>query len=85
MTIDLDELIERLEELRDESDERIKVQVAIQPNLPLVGDVVDVHLSSATGEPVVYIASRADGYLAGAVGSELRTRGWELWRPSYSS
>jgi len=54
----LNELIERLEEIRDEASGDIQILGAFQPNYPLVADVaaVTTFLSEDADESGVYIA-----------------------------
>lgn len=83
----LDELLERLGELRD-SDEagRLPVRVAWQPTYPLFGSVVAVVVSELgpdespeTGDNAVYLAggNESAGYLPEAIAQRLRNEGWQ--------
>lgn len=74
----LDELIERLEDLRDDFTGDMPANVAYQPGYPLFSDLQDVHVFvNSDGEAeLFFVAGSGGGYLASSVATELAERGW---------
>lgn len=78
--ITLDELIEKLIEIRDgEQAGYHPVRVAWQPHYPLYGGVNAVFADLDTDEPAIYLAGGVEsaGYLSEHVASSLRNEGWQ--------
>lgn len=78
--ITLDELIDKLEELRNDVPGNAIVRIAWQPTYPLYADVsVVIAGTNEVSDPVVYLAggNETAGYLDGSTTQALRNEGWQ--------
>lgn len=77
--MDLDELIERLVDLRKEVDGKVEVAIAYQPRYPMGSLLKTVVLSDddeTTGATVYLAGSESNFYIAEAVADKLQAEGW---------